>query len=248
MARPAPRKARTLGTCRPPRHRQLGDAPLARHVHPCRSPHDGGLRHHGGHREPHARGLLPVLRRGPARVRPVERPLRPPPCAAGRRGDLHLRKRALRARARHRDAHRVPRRAGAGRGRRERGCHRRGQGCVQGREARGHPVYRAGHVRGGARAVAGGGRPHPAGVRLAHDVLRPGRRGRVLLRARRAVRGDAAAGGALPQHRARQHRAAGRWWPGTRASPRSWPSWACTTCRSWPTSPWAPTCTSRSSD
>lgn len=247
MARPAARKARALGACRPPCRREPGYTPLARHVHPCRAPHDGGLRHHGGHREPHACGILPVLRRGLARVRAAERPLRPPPRAAGRRGYLHLRKRPLRARARYRDAHRVPRRAGAGRGRRERRCHRRGQGRLQGREARGHPFHRAGHVRGGARAVPGGGRPHPAGVRLAHDVLRPGRRGPVLLRARRAVRGDAAAGGALPRHRARQHRATGRRGQEQGLLLVLGHRGACTTFRSWPTSPWAPTCTSRSS-
>ena len=56
----------------------------------------------------------------------------------------------------------------------ERGVHGGGEGRRRPRTARGSAVRRAGDVRGRPIAGAGGGRAHPAGRRLAHDVLGTG--------------------------------------------------------------------------
>ena len=187
--------------CRAARRRSACHAPLARHVHAGRAPHDRVLRHVRGHGEPHARGILPVLRRGAADFRSCERPLRAQTGARSGHPRLRAGQRRMRTLDLHRHAHRDARASSAGRGRGERGVHRGGEGRRRARAARGAAVARAGDVRGRAGAGAGGGRARFAGGRLAHDVLGARRHRRGLQRAGPVVRRNAARRRALRRRR-----------------------------------------------
>ena len=131
----------------PARHNLAGHSPLARHVHAGHSPHDRLLRRGRRYRQPHARGLLPVLRRGSAFVWPGERPAGTQAGAHRRRGRLRGCQRAVRHGVRHLDARGHARPAGPGRRCHERRVHGRGEGRHRRGQARGRAFGRAGHVR-----------------------------------------------------------------------------------------------------